>query len=147
MSQRTLTDSRSSDRRQPSERRFWFIVLAGTLAALSYEIVSLLQGEFSVLKKLLLPGLLLAWLYHGSPWARWILMALLLGFGALNLYLGLGLLQDAPDRLLYVFVFSGFMVATGLYLAFAHKDFSRYRNYVAVREDLRARARRPPARS
>jgi hypothetical protein len=38
-------------------------------------------------------------------------------------------------------------VATGLYLAFANKDFSRYRNYVAVREDLRARTRRPPARS
>lgn len=147
MSERTLTDTRTSERRRPSERRFWFIVLAGTLAALSYEIVSLLQGEFSVLKKLLLPALLLAWLYHGSAWARWILMALLLGFGALNMYLGLGLLRDAPDRLLYVSVFSAFMIATGLYLAFAKNDFARYRSYVAVREDLRARGRRTTRRA
>ncbi|NMK46892.1 hypothetical protein [Achromobacter sp. Bel] len=147
MTERTLTDPRASERRRPSERRFWFIVLAGTLAAMSYEIVSLLQGEFSALKKLLLPALLLVWLYHGSAWARWILMALLLGFGVFNMYLAIELLRDAPDRLLYVTVFSAFMVATGLYLAFAKHDFARYRSYVTVREDLRARGRRTTRRA
>lgn len=142
MTERTLTGTRPTERRQPSERRFWFIVLAGTLAALSYEILAVLQGDFSAAKKLLLPALLLAWLYRGSPWARWILTALLLGFGVLNLYLGLGLLQHAPARLLYVSIFSAFMIATGLYLAFAKRDFARYCSYAAVRDDLRARARR-----
>ncbi|QVQ24413.1 hypothetical protein [Achromobacter deleyi] len=147
MPQGSFTDTQATRRREPSELRFWYIVLAGTLASLSYEIVSLLQGDFSAAKKLLLPTLLLVWLYRGSEWARWILMILLLGFGVLNIYLGTELLRDAIDRLLYVYVFGAFMVATGLYLALAKKDFARYCSYVAVRNDLRTGARRAAGRS
>ncbi|MNL89085.1 hypothetical protein D3C87_2192000 [compost metagenome] len=57
------------------------------------------------------------------------------------------MLRDSIDRLLYVYAFSAFMVATGLYLALANKDFARYRSYVAVRNDLRAGARRAAGRS
>ena len=58
MTERTLTGTRPAERRQPSERRFWFIVLAGSLAALSYEILAVLQGDFSAAKKLLLLSLI-----------------------------------------------------------------------------------------
>ncbi|MGE8656529.1 MAG: hypothetical protein ACN6O8_07260 [Achromobacter sp.] len=132
-------------RHAPTSRRFWFIVLAGTLAALGYDLLPLLQGDLSALKKLLIPGALLAWLYRGSDSARWLLMALLLGFGAWNMYMASSLIGYSARIWLHVYVFSGFMVATGLYLALAGKDFERYRNYVHLRDAPKAAARRRAA--
>lgn len=140
-------EARPAPRRHaPTSRRFWFIALAGTLAALGYDLLPLLQGDLSALKKLLIPGALLAWLYRGSDSARWLLMALLLGFGAWNMYMASSLIGYSASIWLHVYVFSGFMVATGLYLALAGRDFEHYRNYVALRDGPKAAARRRAAR-
>lgn len=146
MPQEPHTEIQPSKRRTASGRRFWFIVLAGTLAAYSYEIVPLLMGDFSAAKKLVLPTLLLVWLYRGSEWARWIWMVLLLIFGILNMVLGLELLLYT-DHWWPVYIFSSIMVATALYMAFAKRDFARYCNYVVMRNGRRADARRAEGKS
>lgn len=139
-------EARPAPRRHaPTSTRFWYIVLAGTLVTLSYDLLPLLRGQLSPLLKLILPGVLLAGLYRGSEWARWLLMVLLLGFGALGMYLTTSLMPYSIDIWLHRFVCSAFMVATGLYLALAKKDFARYCNYVALRDGPKAAARRRAA--
>lgn len=140
------SEARPAPRRQPAtSRRFWFIVLAGTAAACSYELLPLLQGQLPAVQKLLLPALLLAWLYHGSEWARWLLTALLLGIGGMILYQVIPQLEYGVGIWLKALVFSTIMVATGLYLALATRDFTRYQNYVAMRTGPRAAARKRAA--
>lgn len=140
------SESRPAPRRRaPTSQRFWFIALGGTIASSSYQIMPLLQGDFSVLQKMIVPAALLIWLYRGSEWARWLLMAVLLGFGIMNMYLGFALLDLPVSYWLKVYVFSSFMVATGLYLALAGKDFQHYRNYVTQRDGPRAAARQRAA--
>lgn len=139
-------EARPAPRRHtPTGKRFWYIVLAGVLVTLSYDLLPLLQGRLSPLLKLIVPGLLLAGLYRGSEWARWLLMVSLLGFGVLVMYLTTSLMPYSIDVWLHRFVCSAFMVATGLYLALAKKDFARYCNYVALRDGPKAAARRRAA--
>ncbi len=140
------SEERPAPKRQSATSpRFWYIVLAGTLAACSYELIPLLQGRLPAMQKLLLPVLLLAWLYRGSEWPRWLLTALLLGIGGMNLYLVIPLLEYSATIWLKALVFSLIMVATGLYLALATRDFTRYQNYVAMRGGPRAAARKRAA--
>ena len=140
------SESRPTPRRRATtSQRFWFIALGGTLVSSSYQIMPLLQGDFSVLQKMIVPAALLIWLYRGSEWARWLLMMVLLGFGIMNMYLGISLLDLPIGYWLKVYVFSSFMVATGLYLALAGKDFQHYRNYVTQRDGPRAAARQRAA--
>ena len=129
-------------RHAPTGKRFWYVVLAGTLVTLSYDLMPLLRGQLSPLVKLIVPGLLLAGLYRGSEWARWLLMVSLLGFGVLVMYLTTSLMPYSIDIWLHRFVCSAAMVATGLYLALARKDFAYYCNYVALRDGPKAAAKR-----
>lgn len=139
-------EARQTPRRHaPTSKRFWYVVLAGTLVTLSYDLLPLLRGQLSPLVKLILPGLLLAGLYRGSEWARWLLMVLLLGFGVLIMYKTTSLMPYSIGIWLHPFVCSAFMVATGLYLALAKKDFAHYCNYVALRDGPKAAARRRAA--
>ncbi|MCV6902412.1 MAG: hypothetical protein NTT76_06850 [Achromobacter xylosoxidans] len=139
-------EARPAPRRHaPTGKRFWYIVLAGMLVTLSYDLLPLLRGQLSPLLKLIVPGLLLAGLYRGSEWARWLLMVSLLGFGVLAMYLTTSLMPYSIDVWLHRFVCSAFMVATGLYLALAKKDFARYCDYVALRDGPKAAARRRAA--
>ena len=66
----------------------------------------LLRGQLSPLLKLIVPGLLLAGLYRGSEWARWLLMISLLGFGVLVMYLTTSLMPYSIDIWLHRFVCS-----------------------------------------
>ncbi|MFY2642438.1 hypothetical protein ACOTDF_12865 [Achromobacter insuavis] len=139
-------EGRQAPRRHaPTSQRFWYIVLAGTLVTLSYDLMPLLRGQLSPLLKLILPGLLLAGLYRGNEWARWLLMISLLGFGVLVMYLTTSLMPYSIDIWLHRFVCSAAMIATGLYLALAKKDFQRYCSYVAFRDGPKAAARKRAA--
>ncbi len=132
-------------RQSATSQRFWYIALAGTLAACSYELIPLLQGQLPALQKLLVPVLLLAWLYRGSEWPRWLLTALMLGIGGMNLYQVIPLLEYGATRWIKALVYILIMLATGLYLALATRDFTRYQNYVAMRDGPRAAARKRAA--
>ena len=58
------------------------------------------------------------------------------------MYLTTSLMPYSIDIWLHRFVCSAAMVATGLYLALARKDFSYYCNYVALRDGPKAAAKR-----
>ncbi|CUK08476.1 hypothetical protein [Achromobacter xylosoxidans] len=145
MQQNNGEGRQATRRHAPTGQRFWYIVLAGTLVTLSYDLMPLLRGQLSPLLKLIVPGLLLAGLYRGSEWARWLLMISLLGFGVPVMYLTTSLMPYSIDIWLHRFVCSAAMVATGLYMALARKDFARYCNYVALRDGPKAAARRRAA--
>ncbi|KAK51913.1 hypothetical protein [Bordetella bronchiseptica] len=138
MARESRTTPRAAGRNALGARRFWFVSLAGIVLASGYDILQALQGSGAAAQRLVVPVLLLLWLYRGSDWARWILMVMLLGFGVLNMYLGTGMLRYGVQNWLHIYVFSAFMVATGLYLALAGKDFARYRSHVAARRARRA---------
>ena len=58
-------EARQAPRRHaPTSKRFWYVVLAGTLVTLSYDLLPLLRGQLSPLVKLIVPGLLLAGQYR-----------------------------------------------------------------------------------
>lgn len=133
-------------RRLPDGRRFWFISLLGIIVATSPDILNALRGQFEAAQRLVIPALLLYWLYRGSEWARWILMVMLFGIGAMNLYLVTSLLKYSVNLWLHAFVASAAMVMTGLYLALAKKDFARYCSHVTVRNACKAAARQAEPR-
>ncbi|MHC0508661.1 hypothetical protein [Achromobacter aegrifaciens] len=133
-------------RRMPDGRRFWFISLLGIIVTCSPDILDALRGQFGLAQRLVIPALLLYWLYRGSEWARWILMVLLLGIGAMNLYLLTGMLKYSAHLWLHAYVASAAMVLTGFYLALAKKDFTRYCSHVAVRNARKAAARQAEPR-